>query len=90
VQYARGKADDGWWAPISADDIKKIDSPYNTYQNSGLPPYPISEPGIDAILAVLNPSQTDCLYYLHDKDRQIHCAKTYEEHEANIDQYLRN
>lgn len=90
VQYARGKTDSGWWAPITADDIKNIDSPYNTYKNKGLPPYPIDNPGIDAIEAVLNPTQTDCLYYLHDSDRQIHCAVTFEKHQANIDKYLKN
>ena len=90
VQYARGKTDTGWWAPITADDIKTIDSPYNTYKNKGLPPFPIDNPGLDAIEAVLHPSETDCLYYLHDSDRQIHCAKTLEEHQANIEKYLKN
>jgi UPF0755 protein len=89
VQYARGKTDSGWWAPIKPADIKDIDSPYNTYKNEGLPPTPISNPGIDAIDAVLNPEETDCFYYLHDPDRQIHCSITFEEHEANIEKYLR-
>jgi UPF0755 protein len=90
IQYARGKTDTGWWAPVTADDIKNIDSPYNTYKYKGLPPHPICNPGLDAIEAVLNPAETDCLYYLHDSNRQIHCAKTYEEHQANIEQYLKN
>lgn len=88
VQYARGKTDVGWWMPIKPEDIANIDSLYNTYKYRGLPPHPIDNPGIDAIEAVLNPAQTDCLYYLHDKNRQIHCAKTYEEHQANIKKYL--
>lgn len=90
VQYARGKTDKGWWAPIKASDITDIDSPYNTYKYKGLPPHPISNPGISAIEAVLNPTETDCLYYLHDNNRQIHCAVTYEEHKANIEKYLKN
>lgn len=90
VQYARGKTDAGWWAPIKADDIRNIDSPYNTYKNKGLPPYPIDNPGLEAIEATLHPTQTDCLFYLHDSNRQIHCAKTLEEHQANIDKYLKN
>jgi len=89
VQYARGNTGAGWWAPITADDIKNIDSPYNTYKYKGLPPTPIGNPGINAIEAVLNPEATDCLYYLHDSNRQIHCAKTFEEHKANIEQYLK-
>jgi len=88
VQYARGNTGDGWWAPIKVAD-KQIDSPYNTYLYKGLPPHPIANPGIDAIDAVLNSTETECLFYLHDSNKQIHCAKTYEEHLANIDKYLR-
>lgn len=87
VQYARGDAGAGWWAPIKPAD-KQIDSPYNTYLYKGLPIHPIANPGLEAIDAVLNSTQTDCLYYLHDAQRQIHCAKTYEEHQANIAEYL--
>lgn len=88
VQYARGKTPDGWWMPIKPAD-KEIDSPYNTYRYKGLPPHPIANPGIDAIKAVLHPEKTECLYYLHDKLGTIHCAKTYKEHQQNIEKYLR-
>lgn len=88
LQYMRGDSGKGWWAAISIAD-KKIDSPYNTYLHTGLPPHPISNPGIPAIEAVLNPAKTDCLYYLHDKNRVTHCATTYEEHQANIEKYLK-
>jgi UPF0755 protein len=87
LQYVRGNTGSGWWAPITIAD-KKTDSPYNTYMHNGLPPHPISNPGIGAIDAVLNPTKTDCLYYLHDKNRVTHCAATYAEHEANIAKYL--
>lgn len=89
VQYARGKTNAGWWVPIKPEDIRTIDSPYNTYKNKGLPPHPICNPGIAAIESVLDPEETDCLYYLHSSDRQIHCAVTYEEHQENIQKYLR-
>lgn len=87
LQYARGDVGHGWWAPISVSD-KQTDSPFNTYKYKGLPPHPISNPGIPAIEAVLNPTKTDCLYYIHDKNRVTHCAATYEEHQANIQKYL--
>ena len=78
----------GWWGPIAVAD-KKIDSKYNTYLYAGLPPHPICNPGLDAIEAVLNPIETNCFYYLHDRNREIHCAETYEKHLENIDNYLK-
>jgi len=77
-----------WWSPIKPAD-EKIDSPYNTYLNAGLPPHPIDNPGLEAIDATLNSATTDCLYYLHDSSGQIHCAVTYQEHQANIEKYLK-
>lgn len=88
LQYARGDTGNGWWSPVSAAD-KQIDSPYNTYKHTGLPPHPISNPGLDAINAVLHSEETKCLYYLHDSSKITHCAETYEEHQANIERYLR-
>ncbi len=88
LQYAREDTGKGWWAPITSAD-KKIDSPYNTYLYKGLPPYPICNPGINAIKAALFPAKTDCLYYLHDSAGEIHCAKTYKEHLKNIELYLK-
>ena len=87
LQYVLGESGN-WWKVVKPED-KQIDSPYNTYLYKGLPPHPIANPGIDAIDAVLNPIETECLYYLHDQSRQIHCAKTYEEHKANIEKYLK-
>ncbi|HEX4104514.1 MAG TPA: endolytic transglycosylase MltG, partial [Candidatus Paceibacterota bacterium] len=92
VQYARGNADaatgsDGWWAPIAPAD-ESINSPYNTYLNAGLPPHPISDPGLDAIAAALNPASTSCLYYIHDASGTIHCSATYAGQQANIQEYL--
>lgn len=88
LQYIRGNKGTGWWAPITVD-YKKIVSPYNTYKNTGLPPHPISNPGLDVILAVLNPMKTDCMYYLHDKEGITHCSVTYAEHQANIEKFLK-
>ncbi len=77
-----------WWKPIQITD-KQIDSAFNTYTHSGLPPHPISNPGIESIEAVLNSEETDCLYYLHDADKNIHCTETYSEHQTNIEKYIR-
>ncbi|MES2748889.1 MAG: endolytic transglycosylase MltG [Patescibacteria group bacterium] len=84
LQYARGgKNNERWWpVPVPAD--KYIKSPFNTYQNEGLPPEPISNPSIDAVIAALNPRQTDCLFYFHDTDGTFYCSKTYEEHVAGL------
>ena len=66
-----------------------INSPYNTYKYKGLPPGPISNPGLAALTAAGNPAPTDYLYYLHDKNGTIHYAKTYAEHLKNIAKYLK-
>ncbi len=89
VEYARGDAGQGYWAPlsVSAGDLK-IDSPYNTYLHKGLPPTPIANPGLAAIDAALNPQTTTCLYYLHDANHVIHCANTYAEQQLNVKKYL--
>lgn len=64
------------------DDLK-IDSPYNTYLHRGLPPGPINNPGLEAILAALEPTKSPYLYYLTGKDGTMHYAKTFEAHVAN-------
>jgi UPF0755 protein len=63
----------------------KTDSPYNTYMYKGLPPGPISNPGINTILAALNPTDTDYNYFLTDPKNKSNTvyAKTYAEHVAN-------
>lgn len=85
-QYPKGKPGN-WWPPIYPADFK-ADSPYNLYLYKGLPPTAIANPGLPAIEAVLNSTQTDCLFYLHDHYKQIHCTVTYEEHLKNIREYL--
>jgi UPF0755 protein len=86
MQYAKASklknpGQNNWWpAPLPAD--KFIDSPYNTYKYAGLPPAPIANPSIDAIIAALNPRKTDCLFYFHDQKGKFYCSKTYEDHVA--------
>ncbi len=86
LQYAKGNEEDGWWRSVHPRD-KSIDSPYNTYMHKDLPPSAIANPGLAAIEAAYNPEKTKCMYYLHDRNRRIHCASTYAEHKRNIDKY---
>lgn len=77
-----------FWPLMTSKIIQKTDSPYNTYKIDGLPPAPISSPTLSTIEAVAYPIETDALYYLHSSDKQIHTAKTYEDHLKNIASYL--
>lgn len=58
----------------------KIESKYNTYKYNGLPPAPISNPGLNAIKAALNPAKTNYLYFVLTKKNIHHFSKTYREH----------
>jgi UPF0755 protein len=73
---------------LSLEDLK-IDSPYNSYLYKGLPPTPISNPGLDAIRATINPAKTDYLYFLTGRDGKMHYAKTFAGHLQNKQMYLK-
>lgn len=88
LQYAKGSEEEGWWGKVIPED-KKIDSEYNTYLHKGLPPSAIANPGLAAISAAYNPTETSCMFYLHDRNRKIHCAVTYEQHKKNIERYYK-
>lgn len=87
VQYALGKSGD-WWPETTLAD-RKVKSPYNTYLHAGLPPSPIGNPGLASISAVKNAAESPYYFYLHDQSGVIHYASTLEEHNLNIDKYLR-
>lgn len=78
-----------WWSKNITKLDLEIDSLYNTYLYPGLPPGPIANPGRSSLEAVIFPEQTDYWFYLHDESGQIHYAKTLQEHNQNIQQYLR-
>ena len=87
VQYAVGYngTQQTWWTnPLSSEDLH-IDSPYNTYQNTGLPPGPISNPSLSALKAVAYPAQTPYFYFRAacDHSGRHHFSKTYAEHLQN-------
>jgi UPF0755 protein len=86
VQYAIGKPGN-WWPQLSTDDLK-VNSPYNTYAHTGLPPGPICNPGLASIQAAAQP-QGDYLYFVAKNDGSGgHAfAKSLAEHNANRAKY---
>ena len=71
---------------LSLEDIA-IDSPYNTYKYSGLPPGPIANPGHASLNAVLYPAQTKYLFFVAKNDGSHAFAATFEEHLQNVRKY---
>jgi UPF0755 protein len=88
VQYAKGFSENEqtWWSQLTLADLEIV-SPYNTYVNAGLPPGPICNPGQAAIRAVLEPEETEYLFFYHKGDGTHAFAVTYEEHLRNIATY---
>jgi cell division protein YceG involved in septum cleavage len=87
LQYvkANNPREPKWW-PIVRPADKFLDSDFNSYQNKGLPPAPIANPSAEAVLAALNPMQTDCLYYFHGPNADYYCSVDYEEHVSKLKQ----
>ena len=83
LQYSLGAAANDWWTKIVPKD-KFTPSPYNTYENTGLPPAPIANPSVESIMAALNPRVTECMFYFHDDNGRFYCTDTYEEHVAKL------
>lgn len=90
VQYVVGEPGEAssWWPNLDGDQLF-VESPYNTYQNSGLPPGPICNPGLGSIQAVLFPEETPYYFFVATGDESgSHAfAETKEEHDANIKAY---
>jgi UPF0755 protein len=83
-EYLLGKES----SELTVEDLN-LDTPYNTYTHVGLLPHPIANPGIMAIEAVLNPLASSYYYYLTDANGTFHYAKTFDEHKANKERYLK-
>ncbi|MBL7045107.1 MAG: endolytic transglycosylase MltG [Parcubacteria group bacterium] len=81
--YANGKNS----FTLSTADLRE-DHPYNTYTNKGLPPTPIANPGLDSILATINPIKSDYLFFLSDMDGEMHYSVTFKEHVRKKNIYL--
>jgi UPF0755 protein len=67
---------------LTQQDLQ-IESPFNTYIYSGLPPEPICNPGLDSILAAANPVEEEYIYFVLGKDGEHIFSKTYQEHLDN-------
>lgn len=83
VLYALGKHKDR----VLYEDLE-VESPYNTYYAEGLPIGPIGSYAESSLKAVLNPEQSDFLYFLHDGEGNIYYAKTLDEHNENKQKYI--
>ena len=90
VQYAVGTPEDWWPTELTEEDLF-VDSPYNTYQNEGLPPGPIANPGFASIQAVLFPDDTPYMYFVAKCDTGEHAfGVTPEDQAANVEQFQNN
>lgn len=96
VQYAVGSqsctiliSPCDWWPSKTTYQHLEIISPYNSYLHKGLPPAPICNPGLSSIKAVLEAEPSLYWYYLSGKDGIMRFAKTADEHQANIQKFLR-
>jgi UPF0755 protein len=77
------------WKRLEVGMPLQVDAELDTYRYKELPPRPISNPGLESIEAAKNPVASEYWYYLHDKNGNIHYAKTFEEHKINKEKYLR-
>lgn len=92
VQYAMGYQPDTqqWWkTPVYLEEYDRVESPYNTYKVTGLPPGPICSPSLKSVQAVLAPAEHDYLYFVAEPGGtgRHAFAATYEEHLENVRRY---
>ena len=89
IQYALGYQPEQkrWWKKGLTTDDLKLNSLYNTYKVAGLPPTPISNPGLASLNAVINPAKTNYLFYMTDSKGINHYAETISQHNENIKKF---
>jgi UPF0755 protein len=78
--------DNRWRGTIYASDLQSP-SPYNTYRHTGLPPGPISNPGVAALRAALQPAKTDYLYFVSDAAGHTRFSVSLKEHDDQVRAY---
>jgi len=85
LQFALGK-----YGQRMLDEDKRVDSPYNTYKYKGLPPGPISSPGVASLRAAMQPADTNYRYFVSNADGRTHTFSTsLSEHNAAVARYNR-
>lgn len=89
IQYALGyqESEGRWWKKALTYDDLKVESPYNTYVNLGLPPGPICNPGLASLQAAAAPAQSDYYFFVATGDGSHVFSRTLEEHNANVRKY---
>lgn len=83
LRYVTGRTS----AELTQADLTSF-SPFNTYRYRGLPPAPITNPGLESIIAALRPVDSPYLYFLTGKNGHMYYAKTFEEHKENRKKHL--
>ncbi len=78
--------DGRWRGTIYQSDLAS-ENPYNTYRHTGLPPGPICNPGVAALKAAMNPTETENLYFVADANGHTRFSTTLAGHVANVDSY---
>ena len=89
VIYAITEGETSFGRSLKRADLK-IDSPYNTYLNYGLPPGPICNPGQEALMAAARPQQSDYLYFVADGKGGHRFARSLNEHNRNVKAWVRS
>lgn len=89
IQYALGyqPVEQTWWKKNLTESDLTLNSSYNTRLNAGLPPTPISNPGLAVLGSVIDAPHTNYFYYISDKSGHNHYARTLDEHNSNIRKY---
>jgi UPF0755 protein len=80
------------WDPtqrLRRAQLDDSDNLYNTYRHEGLPPGPICSPGAAALLATVDPDGSDFLFFVAKDDKSHVFSRTVQEHERNVDRYIR-
>ncbi len=86
--YRTGDQSFQFWQKLASGDITRVTGSYSTYQNAGLPPGPICNPGLKSLEAAQNPAEHGYLYFLYGPKGDIHYASSQAQQDQNAQKYL--